>query len=121
MEDLSEAYKADYITSQQYCSKYEQITRDFDTYQFLKELSGYKINDSDSPIEIQWYVVSNIINQLGFESLNSYKYIKVDYHDPICNIRSLLKWLASYGHLNETVHIRLSSSVMDCDPCVTSM
>lgn len=103
LESLSEAYKADYITSQQYCSKYEQITRDFDTYQFLKELSGYKINDSDSPIEIQWYVVSNIINQLGFESLNSYKYIKVDYHDPICNIRSLLKWLASYGHLNETV------------------
>lgn len=101
LEDLSEAYKADYITSQQYCSKYEQITRDFDTYQFLKELSDYKINDS--PIELQWYVVSNIINQLGFESLNSYKYVKVEYQDSICDIRSLLKWLASYGHLNETV------------------
>ena len=101
LEYLSEAYKDDYISSHQYCSKYEQITRDFNTYQFLKELSDYKINDS--PIELQWYVVSNIINQLGFESLNSYKYIKVDYQDPICNIRSLLKWLASYGHLNETV------------------
>ena len=101
LEDLSEAYKADYITSQQYCSQYEQITYDFNTYQFLKELSDYKINDS--PTELQWYVVSNIINQLGYESLNSYKYIKVDYQDPICNIRSLLKWLASYGHLNETV------------------
>ena len=101
LEDLSEAYKADYITSQQYCFQYEQITHDFNTYQFLKELSDYKINDS--PTELQWYVVSNIINQLGYESLNSYKYIKVDYRDPICNIRSLLKWLASYGHLNETV------------------
>lgn len=101
LEDLSEAYKADYITSQQYCSKYEQITRDFDTYQLLKELSDYKIKDS--PIELQWYVVSNIINQFGFESLNSYKYVKVEYQDPICDIRSLLKWLASYGHLNETV------------------
>jgi len=101
LEDLSEAYKADYITSQQYCSQYEQITHDFNTYQFLKELSDYKINDS--PTELQWYVVSNIINQLGYESLNSYKYIKVDYQDPICNIRSLLKWLASDGHLNETV------------------
>ena len=100
-EDLSEAYKADYITSQQYCSKYEQIMRDFDIYQFIKELSDYKINDS--PIELQWYVVSNVINQLGFESLNSYKYVKVEYQDPICDIRSLLKWLASYGHLNETV------------------
>lgn len=101
LEDLSEAYKTDYITSQQYCSQYEQITHNFNTYQFLKELSDYKINDS--PTELQWYVVSNIINQLGYESLNSYKYIKVDYQDPICNIRSLLKWLASYGHLNETV------------------
>lgn len=101
LEDLSEAYKADYITSQQYCSKYEQITRDFNTYQFLKELSDYKLNDS--PIELQWYVVSNIINQLGYEGLNSYKYVKIDYQDSICDIRSLLKWLASYGHLNETV------------------
>ena len=41
LEDLSEAYKADYITSQQYCSQYEQITHDFNTYQFLKELSDY--------------------------------------------------------------------------------
>lgn len=101
LEDLHDAYKADYITSQQYCFQYEQITHDFNTYQFLKELSDYKINDS--PTELQWYVVSNIINQLGYKSLNSYKYIKVDYQDPICNIRSLLKWLASYGHLNETV------------------
>ena len=101
LKDLSEAYKADYITSQQYCSKYKQITRDFNTYQFLKELSDYKINDS--PIELQWYVVSNIINQLHFENLNSYKYVNVECLDSICDIRSLLKWLASYGHLNETV------------------
>ena len=101
LEDLSEAYKADYITSQQYCSQYEQITHNFNTYQFLKELSDYKIKDS--PTELQWYVVSNIINQLGYESLNSYKYIKVDYHAPISNIRSLLKWLASYGEVKDIV------------------
>lgn len=101
LEDLSEAYKADYITSQQYCSQYEQITHDFNTYQFLKELSDYKIKDS--PTELQWYVVSNIINQLGYENLNSYKYIKVDYHAPISNIRSLLKWLASYGEVKDIV------------------
>ena len=99
--DLNEAYKADYITSQQYCSRYEQITCGFSTCQFLKELSDYKINDS--PIEIQWYVVSSIINQLGYESLDSYKYVKVEYLDSISDIRSLLKWLASYGHLNDVV------------------
>ena len=93
--------EADYITSQQYCSQYEQITHNFNTYQFLKELSDYKIKDS--PTELQWYVVSNIINQLGYESLNSYKYIKVDYHAPISNIRSLLKWLASYGEVKDIV------------------
>lgn len=101
LEDLNEAYKADYITSQQYCSRYEQITCGFSTCQFLKELSDYKINDS--PIEIQWYVVSSIINQLGYESLDSYKYVKVEYQDSISDIRSLLKWLASYGHLNDVV------------------
>lgn len=101
LEELNEAYKADYITSQQYCSKYEQITSNFNTYQFLKELSDYKIDDS--PIELQWYVVSNIIDKLGYKSLNSYKCVMVGYHDSICNIKSLLKWLESYGHLNETV------------------
>lgn len=101
LEELNEAYKTDYITSQQYRSRYEQITCGFNTYQFLKELLDYKINDS--PIEIQWYVVSSIINQLGYESLDSYKYVKVEYLDPISDIRSLLKWLASYGHLNDVV------------------
>ena len=99
LEELMNAYKADYITSQQYCSKYEQITSNYNTYQFLDELHKLK----DSPIEIQWYVVSTIIDQLGYESLNSYKYIKIEYLDSICDIRSLLKWLASYGNLNDIV------------------
>jgi len=44
-----------------------------------------------------------VVCQLGYESLDSYKYVKVEYLDSISDIRSLLKWLASYGHLNDVV------------------
>ncbi len=101
LEELNDAYKADYITRQQYYYKYKQITCNFDTDQFFKELSDYKIDDA--PMVIQWYVVSNIVKQLGYQSLGAYKYIKVEYHDSICNIRSLLKWLENYGHLKYVV------------------
>lgn len=101
LEDLSEAYRAEYITRQQYFLQYKQITCNFDTCQFLKELSDYKINDA--PMVIQWYVVSNIIKQLGYKNLDSYNYVKGEYQDSICNIRSLLKWLANYGHLKDVV------------------
>lgn len=97
LEDLSNAYKADYITSQQYCSKYEQITRDFNTYQFLKELSDYKIDDA--PIEIQWYVVSNIVKQLRYKSLGEYEY----YQGFVYDNRSLLKWLANHRYVKDVV------------------
>lgn len=101
LDELKDAFLAEYITSQQYLCQYKQITSNFDTYQFLKELSDYKIEDS--PMEIQWYVVSNIIKQLGYESLASYNYVKVDYSGSICDIRSLLTWLAMYGHLKDIV------------------
>ena len=101
LEDLNDAYKYGYITEQQYYHKYEQITSNFNTYQFLKELSDYKLDDS--PIEIQWYVVSKIINQLGYESLGSYHYVKLEYQNAIYDIRSLLKWLAKYGHIKDIV------------------
>lgn len=101
LDDLSEAYKANYITKQQYCYKYKQLTSNFNTAQFLKELSDWKMDDS--PTEIQWYVVSNIINQLGYDNLKPYEYVMGDYYGCIFDIRSLLKWFASYGHLNDDV------------------
>lgn len=101
LEDLREAYKADYITRQQYYSRYKQTTSNYDSFQFLKELSDYKIGDA--PMVIQWYVVSSIIKQLDYRSLGAYKYVKVEYQDSICDIRSLLKWLTNYSHLKDVV------------------
>ena len=36
LEDLHDAYKADYITSQQYYNRYKQITNNFSMSQLLK-------------------------------------------------------------------------------------
>jgi len=101
LEELREAYKADYITGQQYFSRYKEITRNYDVRQFLEELSHYKLDDA--PIVIQWYAVSNIVKQLDYRSLEAFKYVQVDHHDSISNIRSLLKWLANYGNLKDIV------------------
>ena len=97
LEELREAYKADYITEQQYDSRYKEITSDYEVRQFLKELSDYKIDDA--PIDIQWYVVSNIVRQLGYKSLGEYRYCQ----DFVYDIRSLLKYLASYGNVKDIV------------------
>lgn len=75
LEDLNDAYKYDYITSKQYFKRYKQLTSDFNTRQFLKELSDYKVKDS--PLTIQWYVASNIIKKLGYNSLNSFDYPQI--------------------------------------------
>lgn len=101
LEDLNDAYKYDYITSKQYFKRYKQLTSDFNTRQFLKELSDYKVKDS--PLTIQWYVASNIIKKLGYNSLNSFDYIKLDHYDAISDIRSLLEWLNNYGNLKDIV------------------
>ena len=101
LEDLNNAYKYDYITSKQYFKRYKQLTSDFNTHQFLKELSDYKIKDS--PLTIQWYVVSNIIKKLGYDSLNSFDYARLGYYDAISDIRSLLKWLNDYGNLKDII------------------
>lgn len=99
LEDLHDAYKADYITSIQYYYKYKELTSDFSVSQLLEELSDYKLHDS--PMVIQWFVVSKIIRQFGFRSLNEYNY---DNHvNSIYNIRSLLNWLVNYGNLKEVV------------------
>lgn len=108
LEELSEAYKANYISIQQYCSRYEQITSNSNASQFLNALCD--CNFYEYPIEIQWYVVSNIINQLGYESLDSYKYVQVNF-DSICNIRGLLKWLANYGHLKDIVYKKAEEKI----------
>lgn len=101
LEDLNNAYKYGYITSKQYFKRYKQLTSEFNAYQFLKELSDYEIKDS--PLTIQWYVASNLIKKLGYDSLNSYNYVKIDCYDAISNIQSLLKWLNNYGHLKDIV------------------
>lgn len=101
LEDLNNAYKYGYITSKQYFKRYKQLTSEFNAYQFLKELSDYEIKDS--PLTIQWYVASNLIKKLGYDSLNSYNYVKIDCYDAISNIQSLLKWMNNYGHLKDIV------------------
>ena len=99
LEDLHDAYKADYITSIQYYYKYKELTSNFGISQLLEELSDYKM--LDSPMVIQWYVVSKIICQLGFQNLNEYNYD--NNINSIYNIRSLLEWLVDYGHLKDVV------------------
>lgn len=101
LEDLNDAYKYDYITSKQYFKRYKQLTSDFNTFQFLKELSNWKIENS--PLTIQWYVVSNIIKKLGYNSLKSFNYVEIDCYHAISGIRSLLNWLNNYGHLKDIV------------------
>ena len=101
LEDLNDAYKYDYITSKQYFKRYKQLTSDFNTFQFLKELSNWEIEDS--PLTIQWYVVSNIIKKLGYNSLKSFNYVEIDSYHAISSIRSLLNWLNNYGHLKDIV------------------
>lgn len=99
LEDLGDAYKADYITSIQYYYRYKQITNSFDTCQFFEEISNYRWYDS--PMMIQWYVVSRIIDQFAFQSIDEYKYD--NYVNSICNIRSLLKWFSDHGRLKDVV------------------
>lgn len=109
LEDLNDAYKYDYITSKQYFKRYKQLTSDFNTHQFLKELSDYKIKDS--PLTIQWYVVSNIIKKLGYDSLNSFNYVRLDNYDAISDIRSLLEWLNNYGNLKDIVFKKAEEAI----------
>ena len=101
LDDLNNAYKYKFITGNQYYKRYKILTNDFNKQQFMKELSDYKIENS--PLTIQWYVVSNLINQLGYDSLDSFNYVQIEYYDAISNIRSLIKWIDNYGHLNDIV------------------
>lgn len=101
LEDLREAYTAEYITSKQYYKQYREITREYNTNQFIKELSNYR--SEDYPAIIQWYIVVSIIKELGYESLNSFKYVRLDSYDAISDIPSLLYWLNNHGHLKDNV------------------
>lgn len=101
LDDLNNAYKYKFITGNQYYKRYKILTNDFNKQQLMKELSDYKIQNS--PLTIQWYVVSNLINQLGYDSLDSFNYVQIEYYDAISNIRSLIKWIDNYGHLKDIV------------------
>ena len=101
LDDLNNAYKYKFITGNQYYKRYKLLTNDFNKQQLMKELSDYKIQNS--PLTIQWYVVSNLIKQLGYDNLDSFNYVQIEYHDAISNIRSLIKWINNYGHLRDIV------------------
>lgn len=101
LKDLNDAYKYEFINSKQYFKRYKQLTSDFNTHQFLKELLNYDFKDL--PLTIQWFVVSTIIKQLGYNSLKSFDYIKVGNYGSISGIRSLIEWLNDYGHLNDII------------------
>lgn len=101
LDDLRNAYEAEYITMKQYYYQYKQLTSNFTTYQFLKELADFKI--VYAPMHIQWYVVSCIIKQLGYKSLGSCNFVDVEFYGSVYDVRSLLKWLMNYGHLKNIV------------------
>lgn len=91
LDELNEAYYAEYITKEQYLRKYQHLTCEYNACQFMTELSKYK--SCKFPLNIQWHVVSRIIDLLGYENLCSFNYIKLEYGGSVSDIRSLLKWL----------------------------
>lgn len=95
LEDLKNAYEYNYITAKQYFKRYKQLTRDFNTHQFLNELLDYKIENS--PLSIQWYVVSNLIKMLECINYNP------EYINTVNDIRSLIKWLNNHSCVKDVI------------------
>ncbi len=91
LDELNEAYYAEYITKDQYLRKFQHLTCEYNVYQFMAELSKYK--SCKLPLNIQWYIISCIIDLLGYEHLCSFNYIKLADGGSVSDIRSLLKWL----------------------------
>ena len=91
--DLLRAYNAGYITGMQCYYGFKNISSNFNESQLQDLLSDCYIYDP--PLVVQWYIVSNIIKQCGYESLD-------DYVDG--NIRGILYWLNTYANLNDIVY-----------------
>lgn len=104
LEELNDAYGEKYIYRSQYLSRYKQLTDGYNAYQFMADLS--KSYSHEYPLVIQWYIVSHIIDLLGYRSLNSYNYVELEYNGSVSNVRTLLQWLHqqnTYGRLKDAV------------------
>lgn len=99
-DDLKYAYRYGYITEEQYFNRYKQLTSSYTINQLFEELAIHKIEDT--PMIIQWYIVSTIIDKLEYVSLKSFNYIRIG-HEVISGIKSLLIWLNQRWYLHEIV------------------
>ena len=104
LEELNYAYSHDYVHLDKYLDQYKKLIKDYDVLQYLEELSHFHYRDNN-PFEIQWFIVSRIIEMLDYKSLDSSKYVIYDTQ-PIRNIRELLKWLHDqnrYGYISDDI------------------
>lgn len=93
LHELYEAFKYEYITIDQYYLKFKQVTCDYNAYQFMTELSEstWKLQ---LPLNIQWYVVSRIIELLDYKGISHEKnQIKLEDGSFICSKLTLAQWL----------------------------
>lgn len=112
LDELNEAFKTEYITKDQYLRKYQQLTCEYNAYQFMTELSKYK--SSEFPSNIQWYVVSRIIKLLGYKNLCSFDYIELENGSSVSGIRSLLKWFGfqkEYGRIETEILLKAEEEI----------
>lgn len=96
LSELWEAYDCNLITKSQFCLSYRKVTRDYNLYQNIREItdnSNPSLFGKSTPIAIQWLQLYRIINQFGFNSLKSFKYVKITSYHAISDIRDLLKWI----------------------------
>ena len=91
LEELNYAYQHDFIQFDKYFDQYKKLTVDFDVHQYMVEFSSSNYRYI-YPFEIQWFIVSRIIELLDYKSLDSSKLIFYNYQ-AISNIRELLRWL----------------------------
>ena len=104
LEELNYAYSHDYVHLDKYLNQYKKLIKDYDVLQYFEELSHFYYQ-YNNPFEIQWYIVSRIIELLDYKSLDSSKCV-IYGSQPIRNIRELLKWFHDqnrYGYISDDI------------------
>lgn len=104
IEELNYTYYHGFIQLENFFDQYKKLTFNYDVLQYIEVISNNNIFYT-YPFEIQWYVVSNIIELLDYKSLDSSKYVVYNFQ-PIRNVRELLKWLHDqnrYNHISDDV------------------
>lgn len=105
VEELACAYELDFITEEQYYNGFRSSSKELSVSQLALE-SIRSFSTKPFPLTIQWHIVSRIIDFFNFQSLNSYKYVKLGtVCGEIKDIRSLLKWI-KYGSSGEEEIVR---------------